>query len=182
MKGMQTIQELDDATARLSRRTPQSLATFIVSLVHDGGPIGEQVRTFIVGDNLAETVASLKARIDALRDQEHYYYRHHDGAQVGERWDYILDSIETLVLPEDPRQAFELLVLLVERHGDAVEHCADYHDTVQTALEHATELMALAGRSLPRSDVRATVERLIAEDHYGAHQTLVAVAEAFALK
>jgi len=69
---MQTIQELDDATARLSRRSPHYLATFILSLVHDDGPIGEHVRTFIVGDDLAETVASLKARITALRDQEHY--------------------------------------------------------------------------------------------------------------
>jgi len=62
------------------------------------------------------------------------------------------------VLPADPRQAFELLVLLVERHGDAVEHCADYHDSVQTALERATRLMAHAGQSLSPSDVPATHE------------------------
>jgi hypothetical protein len=51
--------------------------------VHDSGPIGEHVRTFIVGDNLAETVASLKERIDALRHERPDYHRHHDGAQVG---------------------------------------------------------------------------------------------------
>ena len=177
---MQTIQDFDSAIARLSQRPAQSLATFIVSLVHDDGPIGEHVRTFIVGDDLVETVASLKQRIDALRDQEHYYYRHRDGAQVGERWNYILDAIETLVLPSDPRQAFDLLVLLVERHGDAIEQCADHDYTVQCALERATELMARAGPSLPRSDPRATLERLISEDHYGAREPLVAVAEAFA--
>jgi hypothetical protein len=180
MMVIQTMQEPDSAIARLSSRTPQSLATFIVSLMHDDGPIGEHERTFIVGDNLAATVASLKARINALRNQEHYYYRHRDGAQVGERWDYVLDAIETLVLPAEPRQAFELLVLLVERHGDAIEQCADYHDTVLTALERATELMRRAGQSLPRSDVRAALERLIVADRYGAREPLELVAEAFA--
>jgi hypothetical protein len=180
MMVIQTMQEPDSAIARLSQRTSQSLATFIVSLVHDDGPIGEHVRTFIVGDDLVETVASLKGRIDALRDREHRYYRHRDGAQVGERWNYILDAIETLVLPASAEQAFELLVLLVERHGDAVEKCADHDYTVQCALERATELMTRAGQSLPRSDVRAALERLIVADRYGAREPLELVAEAFA--
>ncbi len=174
------MQKPDPDVARLARRSPQSLADFIVSLVHDNGPIGEHVRTFIVGDNLAKTVASLRARIDALRDQEPRYHRHRDGAQVSERWDYILDAIETLVLPASPQHAFELLVLLIERHGDAIEQCAGYHDTVQTALERATDLMTHAGQSLPRSYVRTALERLIAADRYGARKPLAAVAEAFA--
>jgi hypothetical protein len=139
------------------------------------------VRTFIVGDNLAETVASLKERIDALRHERPHYHRHHDGAQVGERWDYILDAIESLVLPASPQQAFELLVFLIERYGDAVEQCGDYDHTVQTALERAVRRIAHAGQSLPHSDVRATLERLLAADRYGARETLEAVAEAFAL-
>jgi hypothetical protein len=53
------MQEPDPAIAQLSRRSLQSLGTFIVSLVHDNGPIGEHARTFIVDDNLAETITSL---------------------------------------------------------------------------------------------------------------------------
>ena len=52
-----TNQDLERALDRLTRRDSKSLATFIVSLAQDTGPVGEQVRTFIVGDNLAETVA-----------------------------------------------------------------------------------------------------------------------------
>jgi hypothetical protein len=60
--GVQTMQELRCAIARLSRRAPQSLATLIVSLVHDDGPIGEQVRTFIVGGNGASRRISVGTR------------------------------------------------------------------------------------------------------------------------
>jgi hypothetical protein len=55
------------ALERLRGRDPESLAAFIVSLAQDSGPIGEQVRTFIVGDDVAETVESLRARIGSLR-------------------------------------------------------------------------------------------------------------------
>jgi hypothetical protein len=58
---IETNQDLETAIARLASRTPEKLATFIASLVFDAGPIGEQVCTFIVGDNLSETTASLKA-------------------------------------------------------------------------------------------------------------------------
>jgi hypothetical protein len=71
-------------------------------------------------------------------------------------------------------------VLLIERHGDAIEKCEDHHATVQTALERATELLGRAGQSLPRSDVLSTLKRLIAADRYGAREPLVAAAEAFA--
>jgi len=50
----------------LRGRDPESLAAFIVLLAQDSGPIGEQVRTFIVGDDVPETVESLRARIGAL--------------------------------------------------------------------------------------------------------------------
>jgi hypothetical protein len=46
------------------------LATFIALLAFDAGPVAEQVRTFIVGDNLSEVTASLKERIDALRGSQ----------------------------------------------------------------------------------------------------------------
>ena len=179
-ESIETIQDHEIAIARLIRRSPESLAAFVGSLARDDGPIGEHVRTFIVGDDLVETVASLKERIASLRHSEHRYYRHRDGAQIGERLGYILDAIETLVLPAHPQQAFELLVLLVERDGDAMEQCADHYDTVQNAMRRAAGLMARAGESLPQRDVKVTLERLIAEDRYGARRPLVAVVEAFA--
>ena len=48
--------EVDFARAleRLRRRDTGSLAAFILSLAQDSGPVGEQVRTFIVGDVVAE--------------------------------------------------------------------------------------------------------------------------------
>jgi hypothetical protein len=40
-----------------------SLASFLMMLARDSGPVGDQVRTFIVGDALAETVELLKKHI-----------------------------------------------------------------------------------------------------------------------
>jgi hypothetical protein len=42
----------------LRRREPLSLAAFIVSLAQKSGPIGEHIRTFIVGDDLGEAAES----------------------------------------------------------------------------------------------------------------------------
>jgi hypothetical protein len=155
-------------------RTPEALATFIASLVFDAGPIGEQVRTFIVGDNLSETKASLKERIEALRCS-HSRHRSIEDEEVGKRLGYILDSIEALVLPVSPATAFELLVMLIERDGDAMEQCGDDHYSVQTELETAANLIATAMKSLPSREARETLKRLVAEDGYGTRRPLAGV-------
>jgi hypothetical protein len=86
-----------------------------------------------------------------------------------------LDSIETLVLPESPATAFELLVLVVEGDGDAMEQCGDDDYSVQTALKTAATLIAAAMKSLPSPEARETLERLVAEDGYGTRQPLADV-------
>jgi hypothetical protein len=177
---IETREDLAAAIARLERRSPAVLAAFISSLAQDRGPMGEQVRTFIVGDDLAETIASLQARVDALRDPESRDDRDRVGADVGPRLGYILDAVETLVLPTNPRGAFELLILLGQRDGDAMERCGDHHPGVASAFERAAGLIAQAAQSLPPDEVRVTLERLIAEDDYGTRRSLVAVVNALA--
>jgi hypothetical protein len=173
---IETNQDLQTAIARLASRTPEMLATFIASLAFDAGPVAEQVRTFIVGDNLSEVTASLKERIDALRGSQRSYSRHRVDEEVGERLGYILSSIETLVLPVSPATAFELLVLLIERGGDAMEQCGDDDWSVQLKLETAANLLATAMKSLvPGREARQTVERLVAEDGYGTRAPPAAV-------
>jgi hypothetical protein len=73
---VQTKADVAHTLQRLRGRDPESLAAFIVSLAQDSGPIGEQVRTFIVGDDVAETVESLRARISSLSIPE----------ESGRRW------------------------------------------------------------------------------------------------
>jgi len=180
-----TIETRADVAAvleRLERRSPASLAAFILSLGQEGGPVGEQVRTFVVGDDLAATVASLEERIAALRESPARDRRDRVGEDVGRRLNYILEAIETLVLPKDPRAAFELLVLLVQGDGDAMEQCGDHHDAVASALERAAELIAQAVKTLPPQEVRATLQRLIAEDDYGTRRGVVAVVRALAVE
>jgi hypothetical protein len=119
-----TKQEFARALERLRRRDPESLAAFIVSLAQDTGPIGEQVRTFIVGDDIAETVESLKERIAELRTPTERDYRGRRGEEIGRRLEFILDAIETLVLPADPKGAFELLVTVFK--ADTVTRCESF--------------------------------------------------------
>jgi hypothetical protein len=172
---IETNQDLETAIGRLASRAPEALATFIASLAFDGGPIGEDVRTFIVGDDLSETIASVKERIDALRRSRRADHRRRAHEEVGERLGYILRSIETLVLPLSPARAFELLVLLIERDGDAMEQCGDDSWSVQMHLETAASLIATAMKTLPSIEVRQTLERLVAEDEYGTRTPLANV-------
>jgi hypothetical protein len=117
---IQTKADFARALEGLRGRDPESLAAFIVSLAQDSGPIGEQVRTFIVGDDVAETVESLRARIGSLRIPEEYAHRHARGREMGASLEFIVASIESLVMPVDPKRAFELLVLFFESDGVAM--------------------------------------------------------------
>jgi hypothetical protein len=173
---IETHQDLQAAIERLTRRTPASLAKFLASLAFDTGPIGEQVRTFILGDELAATTLSLKERTDALRISSRRHPRRQGTEQeVGQRLDYILDAIETLVLPVSPETAFELLVLTIERDGDAMEQCGDDHFSVETAVKRAADLLPAAAKSLSTHELKTTLQRLIAEDRYGTREPLAAL-------
>lgn len=140
-----TNQDQERAIERLARRDSKSLATFIVSIAQDTGPIGELVRTFIVGDDVVETVESVRERVSSLRIPDEYEHRHARGREMGARLEYILKSIELLVLPVDPKAAFELLVAVFEADSVAMENCGDSHFEVSCAFGRAAELMTEAG-------------------------------------
>ena len=78
-------------------------------------------------------------------------------------------------MPLSPARAFELLVLLIERDGDAMEQCGDESWSVQMQLETAASLVATAMKALPRIEVKQTLERLVAEDGYGTRTPLAKV-------
>jgi hypothetical protein len=109
-----TKKEFAQAYARLRQRDSDSLAAFLMTLALDAGPVGDQVRTFIVGDDLAETVDSVQQRSRGLRVPSEYDHRHSRGREMGLSLDFIVDSIERLVMPIDPKAAFRLLVTLFE--------------------------------------------------------------------
>jgi hypothetical protein len=172
---IETNQAYETAIAGLALRTPEALATFIASLAFEAGPIGEHVRTFLIGDDLPALTESLKERIHALRGSHRQHLRHQTHAEVGERIGFILWAIEKLVLPVSPATGFELLVLLIERDGDAMEQCGDDDWAVQMELETAAKLIAVAMKSMSGRDARRTLERLVAQDGYGTRAPLAAV-------
>ena len=63
-----TRQEHADAIDRLRKRNSEALAKFIASLAMHDGPIGEQVCTFIIGDDWNATGIDLECRLKSLRD------------------------------------------------------------------------------------------------------------------
>jgi hypothetical protein len=175
---IETNEDLAAAKMRLARRTHESLAQFIVSLAFDTGPAGEQVRTFIVGEDIELTAASLKQRIEQLRDLEPRGFEKRFGDLVAQRLHYMLDAIETQVLPTNAQFAFDLLVLLIEHDGDAMENSGDYDYCVAVALRRAAELVAKTAQTLPEARVKQTLEQLVAEDGYGTRGSLRAMVDA----
>jgi hypothetical protein len=85
------------------------------------------VRTFIVGDNVEETVASVRARLASLSIPTEYDHRHAHGKEIGERLAFIVESIRSLVLPVNPSAAFDLLGDLFEQDGQTLEECGERH-------------------------------------------------------
>jgi hypothetical protein len=73
---IETTEDFEHARARLQRRDSDTLVAFLMSLAMDSGLIGQQVRTFIVGDDVTETVDSLKKRIKGLSIPSEFEHRH----------------------------------------------------------------------------------------------------------
>jgi len=160
---------------RLLGRDPDALAMFLMSLAGNSGPIGEQVRTFIVGDDVGEAVQSVRQRIRGLHGASEYEHRHSLGREIGTTLDFIVDSVERLVLPNDPKAAFELLVNLFEADAVAMENCHDHDWDVTCAYKRAAGVMAAAAKYLPRAELEGRVRVLVNDDGYGVRAALSAV-------
>lgn len=169
---IETKDDFGRALERLRRRDPAALVAFILSLAHESGPVGEQVRTFIVGDDVLETEKSVRERIKGLRVPSEYDHRHARGREMGQQLTFIVESIEALVLPVDPKRAFELLVAVFEADSVAMENCGEHHWGVECAFEQAAHVMAEAVKSLPAADVRERATALLAGDGYGVRGVL----------
>lgn len=172
---IETREDFERARERLRRRDSDSLAAFLMSLAMDSGPVGEQVRTFIVADDLAETVESLRGRIRGLAIPSEYEHRHSLGREMGVSLDFIVDSVERLVLPIDARAAFELLAAVFEADQVAMENCGEHDWEVTCAYKRAAGLMAEAARNLPRAAIEERVKALIDADGYGVRAELASV-------
>jgi hypothetical protein len=81
---IETQQDLAVALERLRRRDPGALAAFILSLAEVPGPVVEQVRTFIVGDDVAKAVpaAEVAETVKGLMAVDSYGVRGRLGAVV----------------------------------------------------------------------------------------------------
>jgi len=169
---LETQADFESALARLRRRGPESMAAFILSLAQDSGPVGEQVRTFIVGDDVAQAAESLRRRIRGLESPSEYHHRHALGQGIGQSLQLILDSIETLVLPREPKQAFALLVEFFEADGRAMEECREHTQEVECAFERAAAMKAEAAKAMPTMEVASEVSRLMSVDAYGLRRGL----------
>jgi hypothetical protein len=174
---LETKTDFARALERLRGRDTESLAVFILSLAQDSGPVGEQVRTFILGDEVGEAAALIWQRIGDLRAPTRDEYRHRCGSEIGERLEFILDSIEKLVLPLDPKVAFELLARVFEADGQAMENCGEHHWQVECAFKRAAKLMADGSKAVPAAVVAAKIKSLMAVDGYGLREGLATVLE-----
>ena len=128
--------------------------------------------TFIVGDDVAEAAKLVRERIERLRVPSEYDHWHARGREMGASLEYIVASIESLVLPVEPKVAFELLVAVFEADGVAMEGCGEHDWEVECAFQRAAGVMVGAARSLPPAEVRKKIEALMAGDSYGVREGL----------
>ncbi len=171
----QSHADVEHARERIHQRSPDSLADFILSLAHAPGPVGDQVRTFIVGDDVPETVAAIRERIASLALPTDYAQRHAQGRQIGVSLELILDSSENLLLPADPAAAFSPLGAVFEADSMAMEHCGEHDWEVSSAYRRAAQLMQTAAAHLPTATVAETLRELISHDGYGVRAPLNSV-------
>ena len=73
---------------------------------------------------------------------------------MGAYLEYIVDSIESLVLPVNSKAAFELLVAVFVADGVAMENCGEHDEAVSLAFHRAAELMPEAPKRCRRRSYR----------------------------
>lgn len=88
---------------------------------------------------------------------------------------FILDAIENFVWAKDSQRAFDLLVLVIQSDGDAMENCGDYHFEVSCAVDRAIELIARVAPGLPSNAVLETLHSLAESDGYGTRSKVKAM-------
>ena len=77
-----------------------------------------------------------------------------------------------LVLPKDSQRAFDLLVLVIQSDGDAMESCGDHDFEVSCAIDRAIELIAQLVPALSHDVVQAALRSLAESDGYGTRSKL----------
>lgn len=146
---MDTEEELAGALAALQRRSPEELATFIVSLPGGAPPgVRSYVEAFIAAVEPSKVATIVRREIDALRVGEREYdARHRRSAEIVARAGYTLETIERVVVPGDVALARNLLCELLGAEQQIAEQA--YEDDYG-----AQELFARV-----RSLLNATTER-----------------------
>ena len=138
----------DSLVARLSRRGPESLARFILTLAYDDNGIGEYVRAFIEGDNVLSCAAVVRSSIDRILDGERPYDRRHAlDAVFLRRLDHVLDMIEFVILPAAPARACMLLNRVIEAQDEIGDHVPEADTRLTFARAH--ELLRRGTTTLP---------------------------------
>lgn len=79
------------------------------------------------------------------------------------------------MLPVDPQAAFELLAAVFEADSKAMENCGDHDWAVACAFERPAEVMMVAAKRLPPTDVARRISALIEADSYGVRGCLALV-------
>ncbi len=88
-----TIEERERARRRLEQRSPETLAAFILTLIHEPHGVGAYFEAFIAADEPGHAVELIEAQIRALRRGEtDYAWRHRRGEDFCARADLVLDA------------------------------------------------------------------------------------------
>jgi NodT family efflux transporter outer membrane factor (OMF) lipoprotein len=104
----------------------------------------------------AETMESVRQRISGLTISSEYEHRHSLGREMGASLNFIVDSVEQWVLPIDPKAVLELLVVLFESDGVAMENCGEHDWEVACAYKRA----AAAAKTFPRAQAEGRANGL----------------------
>jgi|CZKI01.1.fsa_nt_gi hypothetical protein len=157
--------------SRLARRGAEKLAEFILTLADDENGVGAYVRAYIAADDPSVAMQALKTEIAHINAGEREYdYRHRRETIFIQRVAHILDAIELVVLPANPRAAYDLLVEVIESDELIANQSGDAD--LQPTLERACDLLPTAARSLDPSETNPILERLTLADRYGLRQRL----------
>lgn len=158
--------------AQLAARGAEKLARFILTLAHDDNGVGAYVQAFVAGDDTAEAKRLIEAEVgDIGQGEREYEWRHRWGEMLQRRVDHVLDAIELVILPADPRAAFELLTHVIE-NDDAVAEQSE-EDGLQPTFDRACALWLTAARAVPAGEVGPVLARLVGSDDYGLRRRLV---------
>ncbi len=149
------------------------LVAIIEDLARTVEGVGPRLDALMAMATPSASIPLVRRRIAALHSERTHLWGHKGAQLLAAEYDAVLDVIEQGVLPSAPIDALALIAAVIETDERAFERADDSDGDIGAVFRRAVEVFGLAAKRCASAEVLPLLQRLQANNHYGARDGLV---------